>query len=202
LPAKTKIRRVVHHKALPYREISSFMALLSQQASVSARALEFLVLTACRTGEVLGACWSEINFEDRVWIIPAERMKTRREHRVPLCAWAIEILKTLAEFRSSDFVFPGTKPGRPLSQMALLMLLRRMEYHHVTAHGFRSSFRDWAAECSMHSREVAETALAHTISNRVEGAYLRSDLFEKRRDLMNAWTTRCQGDIVSANRPR
>jgi integrase len=198
LPAKTKIHRVTHHSALPYREIGVFMALLSQHSAVSARALEFLVLTAARTGEALGARWSEINLEDRVWIIPAERMKARRAHRVPLTAVAATIVQAMTEFRRDDFVFPGAKADRPLSQMALLMLLRRMGYAHVTTHGFRSTFRDWAAECSAHSREVAEMALAHTVADRVEAAYLRSDLFERRRELMDAWASFCRNSAIGS----
>ena len=192
LPAKSKVRRVRHHSALPYQEIGSFMALLRQQESVSARALEFLVLTATRTGETLGARWSEIKLDDGVWIIPAERMKGRRAHRVPLISEAIAVLQTMATVRSNEFVFPGAKPGRHLSQMALLMLLRRLGYAHVTVHGFRSSFRDWAAECSGHPREVAEMALAHALYDRVESAYFRSDLFLKRSQLMQEWAVFCR----------
>jgi integrase len=188
LPATSKVRRTEHHSALPYREVPGFVAMLSLREDVSARALEFLILTAARTSEVLGATWSEINLADGVWTIPAERMKARRVHRVPLTADMIAILTTMTEVRRDDYVFPGHKPGRPLSQMALLMLLRRMGFGHVTAHGFRSSFRDWAAECSSHSRETAEMALAHALSNRVEAAYMRSDLFNQRRKLMSDWS--------------
>ena len=157
LPAKSKVRRVRHHSALPYQEIGSFMALLRQQESVSARALEFLLLTATRTGETLGARWSEINLNDGVWIIPAERMKGRRAHRVPLTSGAVQLLRIMLTVRSEEFIFPGMKPGRHLSQMALLMLLRRLRYAHVTVHDFRSSFRDWAAERSLYPRSATGT---------------------------------------------
>lgn len=189
LPARSKIRRTEHHGALPYREMPGLLSSLARrERTVSTAALEFLILTAARTGEVLGARWSEISFDDAVWIVPAERMKARRPHRVPLTAQAVALLKVVAEVRRDEFVFPGIKPGRPLSQMTLLMLLRRMGYGHVTVHGFRSSFRDWAAECSSHSREAAEMALAHTLSSSVEAAYLRSDLLPQRRKLMDDWS--------------
>lgn len=192
LPAKTKVRRVSHHSALAYQELVRFMALLRLKESVSARALEFLILTAARTSEVLGARWSEIDLDQRVWVIPAERMKGRRAHRVPLTPEAIDILRFMSEVRRDDFVFPGTRSGRPQSQMALLMLLRRMGYANVTVHGFRSSFRNWAAECTSHPREVAEMALAHVFANQVEAAYFRSDLYDKRRQLMMEWAAFCR----------
>ncbi len=189
LPPTSKVRRVEHHAALPYRDVPAFMALLRSETGISAKALEFMVLTATRTGETLGARWDEIDLKERLWTIPAHRMKGGRAHRVPLSARAITILKEMAEIRQNEFVFPGGKPGRPLSQMACLMLLRRMEYGHVTAHGFRSSFRDWAAEKTKFSREAAEMALAHAIPDAVEAAYRRGDLFEQRRKLMRAWAT-------------
>ena len=163
LPAKGKVRRVRHLAALPFGEIGRFMAVLREDTSISARALEITILTAARTSEMLGATWAEMDFRARIWIIPAERMKARREHRVPLTAPAVAILRELSKIQQSDFVFPGTKQGRPLSQMAMLMLLRRMGYAHITTHGFRSSFRDWTAECTNFPREVAEMALAHAL---------------------------------------
>jgi integrase len=194
LPAKTKVRRVEHHAALPYREIPAFMALLREQTSITACALEFLILTATRTGETLGARWDEIAIGERRWTIPAGRMKAGKDHRVPLSACAVAILKEMAETRQSEFVFPGSNQGRPLSQMSLAMLLRRMGYGHVTVHGFRSSFRDWAAECTSFQREVAEMALAHAVSDAVEAAYRRGDLLAKRRKLMEAWANFCASD--------
>jgi integrase len=159
LPAKSKVRKVVHHAALSYTEMPTFMQLLKGESSPSARALEFLILTASRTSEALGVVWSEIDLRRRLWSIPAERMKAGKEHRVPLPSRACEILSEMSTVRHSDFVFPGTKLGRPLSQMALAMLLRRIGWGHVTVHGFRSTFRDWAAECTKFPREVAEMAL-------------------------------------------
>lgn len=192
LPATSKVRRVEHHAALPYNEVPAFMALLRKEKGITARALEFMVLTATRTMETLGARWDEIDLKARMWTIPAHRMKGGRAHRVPLSARAIIIIKEMAEIQQSDFVFPGGKPGRPLSQMACLMLLRRMEYGHVTAHGFRSSFRDWSAEKTKFSREAAEMALAHAIPDAVEAAYRRGDLLEQRRKLMEKWETHCR----------
>jgi integrase len=192
LPAKTKVRRVVHHAALPYRDIRTFMAELRGHASISARAFEFLVLTATRTGETLGAAWNEINLDERMWVIPAERMKAGVEHRVPLSARAIAIVKAMEVIRQGDLVFPGAKQGRPLSDMSLLMLLRRMGYGEFTSHGFRSTFRDWAAELTSFTREVAEMALAHKIPDAVEAAYRRGDLIHKRRELINAWAMFCE----------
>jgi integrase len=154
-------------------------------------ALEFTILTATRTGEALGARWPEIDFLKRLWVVPAERMKMAREHCVPLAPRAIEILREMAEIRVSEFVFPGLKPERPLSNMALLILLRELQ-PDVTVHGFRSSFRDWAAERTSTPNFVAEAALAHAVSDRVEAAYRRSDLLEKRFKLMEAWAAYCE----------
>src|SRR5215472_5135254 len=159
--------------------------------SNSARALEFLVLTATRTGETLGTIWDEVDIEARLWTIPVERMKAGKEHRVPLSGAALAVLKQMHGIRHSDYVFPGGRDGRPLSDMALWMLLRRMERGEITAHGFRSTFRDWAAERTNFPREVAEAALAHTIPDAVEAAYRRGDLFEKRKKLMAAWADYC-----------
>lgn len=191
LPAKGKVRRVRHLAALPFCEIARFTAVLREDTSISARGLEFTILTAARTGEALGATWVEIDFSERMWVIPAARMKGRREHRVPLSGRAMAILRELSKIRRSEFVFPGAKQGRPLSQMAMLMLLRRMGYPHITVHGFRSSFRDWTAECTKFPREVAEMALAHAVSDAVEAAYRRGDMLERRRNLMEAWAKYC-----------
>jgi integrase len=191
LPKKGKVRRVEHHAALPYAELAAFMTALRQQEGVAACALEFAILTAARTGEVIGARWEEINLAEKLWTIPAKRMKAGKEHRVPLSDAALAILEELAKVREADFVFPGGRHGRPISNMAMLMTLRRMGRGDLTAHGFRSSFRDWAAERTTFPAEVAEMALAHTLSDKVEAAYRRGDLFQKRRQLAEAWAKFC-----------
>ena len=191
LPHHARVRKVKHHAALPYSEIGAFMADLRERKGVAAAALDFLILTAARTSEVIGACWHEIDIPMQTWIIPADRMKTREEHRVPLSKTALSVLEQMRAIRHDEFIFPSAKKGKPLSNMALLVLLRRMGRDNVTAHGFRSTFRDWAAERTNFPPEVAEMALAHTISNKVEAAYRRGDLFEKRRRLMDAWAEHC-----------
>jgi integrase len=193
LPARGKVRKVEHHAALPYAELPSFLVALREQDGIAARALEFAILTAARTGEAIGARWGEINLLDKVWTVPANRMKAGKEHRVPLCPRVLAILEEMQVHRSADdgFVFPGGKPGKPLSNMAFLMLLRRMDRDDLTAHGFRSSFRDWAAERTNFPAEVAEMALAHTVSDKTVAAYNRSDLFDRRRRLMQQWATFC-----------
>jgi len=190
LPARSKIQKVEHHPALPYDEVAAFIATLSRQAGLAAYALQLTILTATRTNEVLNATWSEFDFKNKVWVIPAERMKMKREHRVPLTEPALKLLKQLQEVKTSDYVFPGSR-GKPLSNTAMLMLLRRMERNDITVHGFRSSFRDWCAEQTNFAREVSEAALAHAIGDKVEAAYRRSDLFDKRRLLMNEWARYC-----------
>jgi len=192
LPKKSKVRRVEHYAALPYAEIAGFLAELRQRDSIAARALEFVILTAARTGEVLGARWNEFNIKECLWTVPAERMKAGKEHRVPLSKEAMAIVDAMAANRTGDYVFPGASEGRPLSNMALLMLLRRMSRGDLTVHGFRSTFRDWAAERTAFPAEVAEMALAHTVADRVEAAYRRGDLFDKRRQLAAAWARFCQ----------
>jgi integrase len=187
LPKKTKVRAVEHHAALPYVELAAFMVELRQQEGIAASALEFAILTAARTGEVLGACWEEIKMAERLWVIPGDRMKGRREHRVPLSGAAMAIVEKMAGLRMSDFVFPGAAAGRPLSNMALLMTLRRMKRDDLTAHGFRSTFSDWCAERTAFPAEVREMALAHAVGDKVEAAYRRGDLFDKRRQIMDAW---------------
>jgi integrase len=191
LPARSRVQKVQHHPALAYAEIGQFMAALREQDTTSAHALEFLILTATRTAEVIGATWSEVDLDAAVWTIPAERMKAKKEHRVPLSKPALAILKRLHKHRAGEFVFMGTRPGKPLSNMALLTLLVRMGRSNLTVHGFRSTFRDWCAERTHFPREVAEHALAHSLPDKVEAAYRRSDLFEKRRRLMDTWARYC-----------
>jgi len=190
LPRKSKVRKVAHHAALPYAEVPGFITKLQQRHRVTALALEFCILTAARSGEVLGARKEEFDLDKAEWLVPGERMKGGRTHRVPLSAPALQIIKAMmADGR--DFIFPGGNPGEPLSAKALHKALRRMGIDDATPHGFRSGFRDWAADCTHAANEVCEAALAHTIENKVEAAYRRSDLFEKRRDLMNAWARFC-----------
>jgi integrase len=191
LPARSKVRKVKHHAALPYAELPGYLLELRTQEGNAARALEFTILTAARTGESIGAKWGEINWPEKLWTIPGTRMKTGREHRVPLSERALSILLELksanAPKAAETFLFSGARPDRPLSNMAFLMLLRRMGRDDLTVHGFRSSFRDWAAERTNFPSEVAEMALAHVVGNKVEAAYRRGDLFDKRRRLMAAW---------------
>jgi integrase len=191
LPHKAKVRRVEHYAALPYVEIAGFMPALRQQEGIAARALEFAILTAARTGEVIGARWEEINLTDKLWLVPAERMKAGKEHRVPLSAPALAILENLAKVREGEFVFPGGRHGRPISNMSMLMLLRRIDRGDLTVHGFRSAFSDWCAERSTFPAEVREMALAHAVGDKVEAAYRRGDLFQKRRQLAEAWAKFC-----------
>ena len=191
LPALGKIERVQHHAAIPFPELPAFIAELGEETSLSARALEFCILTACRTTEVLQAAWSEIDLDAATWSISAERMKGGRAHRVPLTDAALELLHAAADHRRDGFVWPGQRQGRPLSNMAFLMLLRRMGRSGITAHGFRSAFRDWAAETTHFPNHVVEMALAHSIGNAVEAAYRRGDLFDKRRQLMAEWADHC-----------
>jgi integrase len=193
LPARSKVRRVEHHAALPYAELPSFLVALREQQGISARALEFCILTAARTGEVIGARWSELDLIDKTWTVPAERMKGGREHRVPLSPRALAILEEMQAHRHSDdgFVFPGGKDGKPLSNMAFLMLLRRMDRSDLTAHGFRATFKTWATDRTGFQHEIVEASLAHVVGSKVEQAYQRSDHFEKRRRLMQQWATFC-----------
>lgn len=193
LPARAKVRRVEHHAALPYGDIGAFIAKLRGREGIGPSALEFTILTAARTSEVLNATWGEINREASVWTVPGTRMKAGREHRVPLSPRALAILNEVGGGDENEFVFPSTRPGKALSNMVFLQLLKRMGYADLTAHGFRSTFRDWAAEQTAFPREVAEAALAHVVGDKVEAAYRRSDLFEKRRQLMEEWATICSG---------
>jgi integrase len=196
LPRISKFHRIEHHAALPYDEIGAFMTNLLQQDGVAARALEFLILTAARRGEVIGARWAEIDLSGKTWTIPGERMKAGKEHRVPLSEAALAIVRTMAEIRSGEFVFPNDRVGRPLTSTALFYLLRGIGRGDLTAHGFRSTFRDWAAESTAFPTEVAEMALAHTVGAAVERAYRRGDLFVKRRQMMDAWARFC--DVPTA----
>lgn len=209
LPARTKVRKVRHHAALPFDEMPGFLAALRSREGMAARALEFAILTAARTGEVLGARWGEVDLPAKVWTVPAERMKAGREHRVPLSDAAFAVLDAVrpwALIRDGVLVpaapvFPGSRKALLMSNMTMLMLLRRMKREDLTAHGFRSTFSDWAAERTTYPREVVEMALAHTIGNKVEAAYRRGNLFEKRRSLMADWARFCEapqaGEVVS-----
>lgn len=199
-----------HHASLPYSQMDEFMVELRQREAIAALALEFCILCASRTSEALGARWSEINLDKAVWTIAPERMKSRRPHAVPLSSRAMEIVKTLSEARVGEFVFPGYRDGRSLSTGAFDALLERMGYAgetdgkpHITAHGFRSSFRDWAGNETPFPRELAEHALAHVIGDKAEQSYRRSDALEKRRAMMEAWSQWCQpkaGNVVSFQR--
>lgn len=186
-------RKDGHFAAMPYADISAFLVRLRQRTSVTRLALEFLILTAARSGEVRGARWSEMDLAEKVWLVPGERMKVGKEHRVPLSDAALEVLSRVAIFKSelSDLVFPGQKPKNPLSDMTLLKVLQVMDVP-VTVHGFRSTFRDWCAEETQYPGEVAEAALAHAIPNKVEAAYRRTDFFEKRKNLMADWGRFCK----------
>jgi integrase len=205
LPKRQKLTRG-HHAAMPFADVPQFMARLRKRDAVAALALEFTILTAARSGEVLGARWNEIDFGRKVWTVPAARMKGGREHRVPLSRRGLAVLKKLDAARTGEYVFSGQRPGKPLSGMAMEMILRRMKADNVTVHGFRSSFRDWCGEVSTFPREVAEAALAHVGGDQTERAYRRGDALEKRRELMEAWANYCEpktGNVVSiARRPR
>jgi integrase len=198
LPARGKVARVEHRAALPWSEAGAFMAELGKQTGTAALALRFAILTAGRTGEVLGARWGEIDLQSTVWTVPGDRMKAGKEHRVPLAGDAVALLREVAKLRQSDaadaVVFPGGKAAKgvkPLSNMAMLVLLRRMGRGDLTVHGFRSTFRDWTAGTTNSPREVVEAALAHTIESKAEAAYRRGDLFAKRRRLMTERATFC-----------
>jgi integrase len=192
LPARSKLAPVKHHAALPYAQVPAFIAGLQACKGTAPQALEFIVLTAARRGEVIGVRWPEIDVATQTWTVPAERMKSGREHKVPLSARALNILAGLPrEKRQDGYVFVGARSGRPLSNMAMSRILRRMNFADLTVHGFRSSFRDWAAEQTNFAREVAEAALAHAVGDKVEAAYRRGDLFKKRAALMEAWAKYC-----------
>lgn len=205
LPSATAVKQVKHHAALPFTDIGEFLISLRKQEGIAARALEFAILTAARTSEVLGANWDEVDLDAALWVVPAERIKMKKEHRVPLSPGALSVLKDMAAIRIDHLVFPGGKQNRPLSSNAMLALLQRMERTDITVHGFRSTFRDWAAERTNYPREVCEMALAHAIGDKVEAAYRRGDLFDKRKRLMAEWAKFCGtvgkgGDVIPIQR--
>ena len=189
LPAPGKIPKVEHHKALPASQMPAFVKDLQTREGLAARALEFAILCASRSGEVRGAQWVEIDMGQASWVIPAERMKAGKEHRVPLSTQTLKLLKSIPKSEAGDWVFTSST-GKPLSDMALTTVLRRMKVDAVP-HGFRSTFRDWAGEMTNHPRDVAEQALAHTLENKVEAAYRRGDALEKRRLMMQEWAEFC-----------
>lgn len=191
LPKRNKAATVRHHAALPFKDVAGFMTDLKTREGTAARACEFAILTAARSGEVRGATWSEIDEEAGLWVIPAERMKMIREHRIPLSKEALAAIRKMKLISSSGLIFPGAKEDKSLSDMSLTAVFRRMGRTDLTMHGFRSTFRDWAAEVSNHPAEMAELALAHAVSNKVEAAYRRGDMMEKRRGMMQDWADYC-----------
>jgi integrase len=202
LPKPTRLKNIQHHPALPWQKMPAFMTALRQRKGVGARAIEFAILTAARSGEVRGATWQEIDLEQKIWTVPAARMKAKREHRVALSEDAVKLLQALPRIVDNDLLFPGSRDGRPLSDMTLSSVLRRMNEETsaswvdkagdpVVPHGFRSTFRDWSAESTNYPSEMAEMALAHTIGNKVEAAYRRQDMLEKRRQMMADWAEWC-----------
>lgn len=203
LPAALNQQTRKHHAALPYDEIGAFLGALRMQQGMAARALEFLILTASRTNEVIGAVGGEMDLEKAVWSVPGQRMKAKRDHRLPLSPRALQIVQSQSQ---EGYIFPGGRAGQPLSDMAMLQLLKRMGRSDLTVHGFRSTFKDWAAECTTYPNEVSEMALAHAVGDKVEAAYRRGDLFEKRRNLMRDWERYCTAiptaDVVSLARKR
>jgi integrase len=206
LPARSKVAKVEHHAALPWQQVAAFMTDLRQRSGVAARALDFAILTAARTGEIIGARWSEIDLAAAVWTVPEGRMKAGREHRVPLSDAALAVLGEVAKMRTSadvgEIVFPGQRRGEGLSNMAMLVMLRRMGRGDLTTHGFRSTFRDWAAETGKPA-DIAEAALAHTLGSKTQAAYQRGDLLERRRQLMTEWAAHCEkppADVVPLRR--
>jgi integrase len=198
LPKRSKLKRG-HHAAMPYADVPALMTKLWVQNSIAATALEFCILTATRTGEVLGARWSEMDMAGKVWTVPAGRMKSAREHRVPLSERALAILEKLSPMRTGTFVFPSPRGVRSLSHVAMAKVLARLGIQGVTVHGFRSAFRDWAGNETHFAREVAEAALAHVIGDKAEQAYRRSDALEKRRKLMDAWAAYCRRCTTDGN---
>ena len=201
LPLRNKVQKVRHHAALPYAELGAFMHELKKCNGLAARALEFGILTAARSSEIRNATWDEIDFQNKLWIIPALRMKAGKEHRVPLCNEAVELLNAVPRIIGSKLIFPS-QSNRSLSDMTLTAVLRRMERNDLTQHGFRSTFRDWAGETTPYPREVIEHALAHQLKDKAEAAYQRGDLLAKRFALMTDWGRYCytestgvQGDV-------
>jgi integrase len=204
LPTRSKVAPVEHHAALPWRDVGPFMVALGKREGTAALALQFAILTAARSGEVLGARWCEVDLAEAVWTVPGARMKAGKEHRVPLSKPALAVLRAAAVLRTSQatdaFVFPGARPEKPLSVMALAMVLRRMERGELTVHGFRSTFRDWCAEATSYANHVAEAALAHSLRDKVEAAYRRGDVFDHRRRLMDDWAAFCARSAVPTGR--
>jgi integrase len=200
LPKPSKLRKVKHHPALPYSELATFMGKLRERDGTTPRALEYTILTLARTTETLEAEWPEIAAAEAAWTVPAGRMKGEREHRVPLSQAALAVLEGQKAVREEGerLIFVGPNPGKPLSENAMLALLDRMEYGHVTVHGFRSTFRDWAADCTNYPDAVAEVALAHVNDDETEAAYKRTDLFQKRRMLMDDWANFCATGMIAA----
>ena len=190
LPARSKIAPTKHHPALAYRELPAFMARLRARQGITALALEFTILTAARAGESTGATFDEIDLAAKVWSIPGGRMKGGQPHRVPLCDRAVAIVKELATTRLNQFVFPGVRRGTSLAMTTMLVFLREL-HRTITEHGFRSTFKDWASEVTSFPDHISEAALAHASADKVRAAYARSDLFEKRREWMDAWAMFC-----------
>jgi integrase len=198
LAKPSKVAKVIHHAALPHSQVADFMKTLATVNGIGARALEFLILTAARSGEVRGATWSEIDLDQKLWVIPSSRMKMQREHRVALSDAAIDLLRSLKKIEGTELIFPSAQKQSQMSDMTLTAVLRRLERTDITVHGFRSTFRDWAAEATNYPSEVAEMALAHVVSNKVEAAYRRGDLLAKRFELMQDWADFClkSGELV------
>ena len=192
LPKRDKLKKR-NFAAMPYEKIPEFFQNLKKEQGMSALALQVAIHTATRTSETLEATWSELDLENKLWTVPAERMKNKVEHTIPLTEIVLTVLRQAHLFKSSEYVFPGAKPGRPLSNMSMNMLMRRMGVENATVHGFRSSFRDWCGDHTQHPREIAEAALSHKIGNKVEQAYRRRSALEKRRRLMEDWTAYCEG---------
>lgn len=195
LARPSKVQKTKHHPALSYEEVGNFVVDLREKEGTGALALEFTILTCARTSETIGATWKEIDLKKALWIVPADRIKAGKEHRVPLTPRAIAILKQMGPGKPDEYVFPGQKDGRPLSNMAMLKTLERMDREDLTVHGFRSTFRDWAAEQTNYPREVAEMALAHAVGDKVEAAYRRGDMFEKRRQMAEDWAKFCNAPL-------
>jgi len=199
LPARSQVRKVSHHRALPFAELPEFMSELGDREGIAARALEFTILTAARTGEIIGALWDEVDLNERIWTVPEHRMKAKREHRVPLTQPTIAILEKLPRENGNPYIFIGPR-ANGLSNMAMDAVLRRMDYKdRATTHGFRSTFRDWVAEVTSYPPELAEAALAHIVGDKVERAYRRGDVLLKRRKLMEAWAGYCYGPSQNRN---
>jgi integrase len=204
LPKRQKIEKT-HHAAMDYREVPAFIERLRADANIAAHALEFTILTASRSNETFGAQWSEIDLRAKVWVLPKERMKSGREHRVPLSGRAVEILERLSEARTGCYIFPSPRGDRPLSHIAMQKVLTRLGVENATVHGFRSSFRDWAGHETHFPREICEQALAHRLGDAAELAYKRGDFLEKRRELMEAWARYCgpnAGNVLDFSKAR